>query len=147
MSKFVVVGLGEKGQSKVAEIRDVEGGMTPRLPGVQWNRVWSTTQQPPEVVGPRRAKDWAWLDIELPAAATRWAVFSFDAGLSTPFHHTATLDYDIVLQGEVTLALDEGEVVLQAGDCVVIPAAMHAWRTGAKGCTISVVYFGLEPPQ
>jgi quercetin dioxygenase-like cupin family protein len=147
MSKFVVVGLGESGQSKVAEIRDVEAGMTPRLPGIQWNCVWSTTQQPPEVIAPRRGKDTAWLDIDLPAAATRWAVFSFEAGLSTPFHHTATLDYDIVLEGEITLALEEGDVVLQAGDSAVIPAAMHAWKTGEKGCTISVVYFGLKPPQ
>jgi quercetin dioxygenase-like cupin family protein len=95
----------------------------------------------------RRGKDTAWLDIDLPAAATRWAVFSFEAGLSTPFHHTATLDYDIVLEGEITLALEEGDVVLQAGDSAVIPAAMHAWKTGEKGCTRSVVYFGLKPPQ
>jgi quercetin dioxygenase-like cupin family protein len=147
MSKFVVVGLGKDGQSKVAEIRDVAEGMAPRLPGVRWNCVWSTAQHPPEVSGPRRGKDAAWLDIELSATATRWAMFSFDGGLSTPFHHTATLDYDIVLEGEVTLALEEGEVVLRAGDSVVIPAAMHAWRTGAKGCTMSVVYLGLEPPQ
>jgi quercetin dioxygenase-like cupin family protein len=147
MSRFVVIGSGEDGRSKVVEVRDVGAGMTPRLPGVQWNCVWSTAQQPPEIPGARRGPDDAWLDIQLPSGATRWAIFAFDPGLSTPFHHTATLDYDIVLDGEVTLGLEQGEILLRAGDCVVIPAVMHSWKTDSRGCTISVMYCGLEPPQ
>ena len=147
MARFVVVGLGSDARSKVVEIREVAGGMKRRLPGVRWNCVWSTFQQPPEVPLPRHGQDASWLDIELPPGATRWAIFDFEPGLSTAFHHTATLDYDIVLEGEVTLALEQGDIVLCAGDCVVIPAAMHAWRTGTKGCTISVTYCGLEAPQ
>jgi len=147
MSRFVVIGSGEDGRSKVVEVRDVDAGMASRMPGVQWNCVWSTAQQPPEIPGPRRGPDDAWLDLQLPSGATRWAIFAFDPGLSTPFHHTATLDYDIVLEGEVTLGLEQGDILLRAGDCVVIPAVMHSWRTDSKGCTISVAYCGLEPPQ
>ncbi len=146
MPRFVVIGLGEDGRSKVVEIRDIAAGMSPRLPGVGWNCAWSTLHQPPEIPWPRRGQDDEWMDLELPAGATRWALFTFEAGLSTPLHHTATLDYDVILDGEVTLGLDEGNILLRAGDCVLIPAAMHSWQTDARSCTISVVYSGLEPP-
>lgn len=147
MPRFVVIGVGEDGRSKVVEVRDIAAGMTPRLPGVAWNCAWSTTQQPPEIPWPRRGQDAEWMDIELPPGATRWALFTFEPGLTTPLHHTATLDYDVVLEGEVILGLDEGEILLRAGDCLMMPATMHSWRTGDKGCTISVVYTGLEPPS
>jgi len=133
MPSFVVIGSGEDGRSTVVEIRDVDAGMATRMPGVQWNCVWSTAQQPPEVPGPRRGPDDAWLDLQLPSGATRWAIFAFDPGLSTPFHHTATLDYDIVLAGEVTLGLEQGDILLRAGDCVVIPAVMHKLEDRFQG--------------
>jgi quercetin dioxygenase-like cupin family protein len=144
--RFVVIGVGEDGRSRVVEVRDVVAGMVPRFPSVQWNCVWGTAQQPPELPVPRRSLDELWLDIQLPAGATRWAIFNFHPGLSTSLRHSATLDYNVVLDGEVTLGLEEGEILLCAGDCVIIPAALHSWRTGSKSCTISVVYWGLEPP-
>jgi quercetin dioxygenase-like cupin family protein len=139
--------LGADGRSKVVEIRDIAGGMAPRFPRVHWNCVWTTAEQPPELSVSRRPRDAEWLNIQLLPGATRWVIFTFEPGLSTPFHHTATLDYDVILEGEVTLALEDGDILLGAGDCVVIPAAVHSWRTGDRGCIISVMYNGLEPPQ
>ena len=144
--RFVVIGLGEDGRSRVDDVRDVAAGMLPRLPNVHWNCVWSTAQQPPELPVPRRGRDAAWLDLQLPPGATRWAMFNFHPGLSTPFHHTATLDYDIVLDGEVTLGLEQGEILLHAGDSVMIPGVMHSWSTGSKPCVLSVMYCGLAAP-
>jgi mannose-6-phosphate isomerase-like protein (cupin superfamily) len=43
-------------------------------------------------------------------------------------HTTATIDYGIVLEGEIGLELDSGEVSLRAGDIVVQRATRHAWR-------------------
>ena len=43
-------------------------------------------------------------------------------------HTTATIDYGIVLEGEIGLELDSGEVQLHAGDIVVQRATRHAWR-------------------
>ncbi|MFP4004719.1 MAG: cupin domain-containing protein [Alphaproteobacteria bacterium] len=42
-------------------------------------------------------------------------------------HKTETLDYIILLKGEVTLLVDEGEVDLKPGDVVVQRATNHAW--------------------
>jgi hypothetical protein len=48
-------------------------------------------------------------------------------------HRTETVDYGIVLQGEITLILDHGETILRAGDIVVQRGTNHAWsnRSGA----------------
>lgn len=48
-------------------------------------------------------------------------------------HTTDTVDYGIVMQGEVTLELDGGRVEhLKAGDVVVQNGTRHAWRNGGK---------------
>jgi len=43
-------------------------------------------------------------------------------------HRTQTVDYAVVLEGEITLLLDEGEVMLKAGDVVIQRGTNHAWR-------------------
>ncbi|GMU77354.1 MAG: hypothetical protein AMXMBFR46_01550 [Acidimicrobiia bacterium] len=44
------------------------------------------------------------------------------------FHTTRTLDYVMVLEGEITLELDADEVTLGPGDCVIQRGTRHAWR-------------------
>ncbi len=55
-------------------------------------------------------------------------------------HTTRTIDYGIILDGEVDLELDEGEVHLRPGDVIVQRATRHAWRNrGTAPCTIAFV--------
>ncbi len=42
-------------------------------------------------------------------------------------HTTPTMDYGIVLEGEVVCVFDEGEVVLKAGDVLVQSHTRHGW--------------------
>jgi hypothetical protein len=42
-------------------------------------------------------------------------------------HRTETIDYGIVLEGELVLILDEGETIVRAGDVVVQRGTSHAW--------------------
>lgn len=44
------------------------------------------------------------------------------------FHRTMTVDYIMVTEGEVTLMLDEGEIVIRAGDLVVQRNTLHSWQ-------------------
>jgi quercetin dioxygenase-like cupin family protein len=48
-------------------------------------------------------------------------------------HRTESIDYGIVLAGEITLVLDKEEVVVRAGDVVIQRGTNHAWsnRSGA----------------
>ena len=43
-------------------------------------------------------------------------------------HTTPTVDYDIVLDGELCLELTDGEIVVVPGDIVVQHGTRHAWR-------------------
>lgn len=57
------------------------------------------------------------------------------AGAPHPLmHRTQTVDYGIVLEGEITMVLDEGETTLRAGDIVIQCGTSHAWanRSGAN---------------
>ncbi|MFQ5737434.1 MAG: cupin domain-containing protein [Acidobacteriota bacterium] len=55
-------------------------------------------------------------------------------------HTTQTIDYGIVLSGEIDLELDEGEVHLTPWDVVVQRGTRHAWRNrSAQPCTIAFV--------
>lgn len=47
-------------------------------------------------------------------------------------HRTETIDYAIVLSGEITMLLDEGEVVLRAGEILVQCGTNHAWVNRSK---------------
>ncbi|KLU85781.1 hypothetical protein MAPG_04801 [Magnaporthiopsis poae ATCC 64411] len=50
-------------------------------------------------------------------------------GDTSPMHRTVSLDYGVVLEGEVELVLDSGETkVMRRGDICVQRGTMHAWR-------------------
>ena len=58
-----------------------------------------------------------------------------------PFmHKTKTLDYAIVLSGEVYLVLDDSEVLMKAGETCIQRATSHAWSNRSdKPCTIAFI--------
>jgi mannose-6-phosphate isomerase-like protein (cupin superfamily) len=61
-------------------------------------------------------------------------------------HTTDTVDFDVIVSGEVYLELDDGsEVLLKAGDCVVQNGTRHAWRNrSSANCVIAVTLVGAE---
>ena len=62
-------------------------------------------------------------------------------------HRTRTIDYVVVLEGEIDLVLDDGEVRLRAGDAVVQQATNHAWiNRGAVTARLAMVFVDAEEP-
>lgn len=59
-------------------------------------------------------------------------------------HATDTVDYDIILSGELWMELDDGvEVHLTPGDCVIQNGTRHAWRNrSTKNCIMLSVCIG-----
>ena len=53
-------------------------------------------------------------------------------GAKPGWHRTMTLDYNILLGGELVLMVDEGETTLHPGDVVIQRNTMHAWRNDTK---------------
>ena len=60
-------------------------------------------------------------------------------------HRTRSLDYAIILSGEIDMMLDDGDVHLKPGDVIVQQATNHAWvNRGKEPCRIILVPMGLE---
>jgi hypothetical protein len=47
-------------------------------------------------------------------------------------HRTQTLDYAIVLEGEIWAVMDEGETLMRAGDVLIQRGTNHAWANRSK---------------
>jgi naringenin degradation protein FdeH len=62
------------------------------------------------------------------------------------FHKTSSVDYAIVLSGEIYALMDEGEVLLKAGDVLIQRGTNHAWsnRTN-EPATLAFVLVDAEP--
>lgn len=55
-------------------------------------------------------------------------------------HRTETIDYGIVLEGELTLIMDVGETVVRAGDVVVQRGTNHGWSNRSDAnCRVAFI--------
>jgi len=62
-------------------------------------------------------------------------------------HRTESVDYALVLEGEIVLQLDDSETVVRAGDVVVMQGCNHGWanRSG-RTCMMAFILVGAEVP-
>jgi len=62
------------------------------------------------------------------------------------FHKTSSVDYAIVLSGEIYALMDEGEVLLKAGDVLVQRGTNHAWSNrGDESAYVAFVLIDAKP--
>jgi len=63
-------------------------------------------------------------------------------------HRTRSLDYVVVLAGEIVLLLDDSEVALRAGDVVIQQGTNHAWANrGTVPCRLAMIFLDAEEPE
>jgi len=61
-------------------------------------------------------------------------------------HKTSTVDYIIVLKGEITAIMETGEKLLRAGDVLVQRGTNHSWSVrGNEPCIVAVVLVSAKP--
>jgi mannose-6-phosphate isomerase-like protein (cupin superfamily) len=62
-------------------------------------------------------------------------------------HRTRTVDYAVVLDGEIDMLLDDSEIHVKAGDILVQQGTNHAWvNNGAKPCRIAFILIDAATP-
>ena len=68
--------------------------------------------------------------------------------INHPFmHRTKSIDYAIVLEGEIDMLLDDTEVHMKAGDIMVQQGTNHAWvNNGTKPCRIAFILIDAKEP-
>jgi mannose-6-phosphate isomerase-like protein (cupin superfamily) len=102
--------------------------------GVSFHEIWSTEGAPAPITAAEDSEPTRrTLAVPPPLRGTKIRINEFrpghldERGLQSPVHRTASVDYGIVLEGEITLLLDDSEVTLGAGDVVVQRGTDHAW--------------------
>lgn len=99
---------------------------------------------PPDAAYPENASEAVFTEIG--GEAEHEAAVGDSANKHFWFHRTDSLDYAVVLEGEITLIVDQGEATLRAGDVVIQRATSHAWsnRTNS-GARVLFVLIGTQP--
>jgi hypothetical protein len=149
---------------------------SPQRPGVVINNLWMTDAMPAKTTGGDAGATLAKLEpvangtnfriVEFPPESEDIAKVSEESARQAfgdmggshaivggekprhPFmHRTKTIDYAIVLSGEVVLVLDDSEVTMRAGDVCVQRATNHAWSNRSdKPCRIAFILIDGDAP-
>ena len=117
-------------------------------PGLVSTLIWCTDAAPasmpigeqPEDMGART------IGTAPPARGTRFAVIDFPPGSKPHMHRTETIDYVIVMEGEIEMDMDASSVKLKAGDIMVQRGTNHAWANRSdKRARVAFVLIDAEP--
>ena len=171
--RCVVTGQSKTGKSVVVRDEEVEPISLSALPGYEFHRVWGSDSAPelpsdgsptaqPRYFPAKNGFRFAFFtlppdtSVNLEKIGNPAAIEEIQRKLPgmievlEPFapgmHRTDTVDFDVVISGEVYLELDDGaQVLLKAGDCVIQNGTRHAWRNRSQEkCVIAVALVGAE---
>ena len=79
---------------------------------------------------------------------TVFRVIEYAPGVTPRNHRTDSIDYAVVLSGEIDMDLDGSEVHLKAGDVLVQRGTIHNWiNRGTEPCVIAFVLIASQPVQ
>ena len=136
----IVTGHNSDGKSVV-----VSDGPVPNSQDVSgaasFHEVWATAGAPAPIAATEDEPTTASTSVPPPKHGTRLRIVDFPPGGRSPMHRTETVDYGIVLAGELQLILDDGsETALHAGDIVIQRGTDHTWVNASDEVT-SVAFF------
>jgi quercetin dioxygenase-like cupin family protein len=79
---------------------------------------------------------------------TVFRVVEFMPGVSPRVHRTDSIDYAVVMSGEIDMEMDDSVVHLKAGDVLVQRGTIHNWvNHGAESCVIAFVLIDAKPVE
>ena len=140
-SRRVVTGHDADGKSVV--LSDGEPpqhhGMTGDAIGADFIEIWSSPEAVPTLTSaPAAEPNERDLTIMPPSGHLMRMIDIYPAsmgGQKTVMHRTRTLDYAMVISGEIVLHLSDSEVVLGPGEVVVQRGTDHAWENRSDAVT------------
>ncbi len=102
--------------------------------GAQSTLVWITEGAPAEMPVGETVEDMGAriLGTPPPPNGTRFCVITFPPGNPGRMHRTETIDYVIVMEGEIDMDMDDSTVKLKAGDVLVQRGTNHSWVNRGK---------------
>lgn len=150
-----VTGVAENGKSRVIEKKDMDGKQVPERPGFRMANVWATTTTPARIHAPEETNKLfgvhppksgtviRMMDIppeskagevsNMAHRATRAQMFpdanrhKVDTSRHVGMHMTDSVDYAIIILGEMWAIMEDDEVLMKAGDVLIQRGTVHAW--------------------
>ena len=110
--------------------------------------IWSTDSTPADCAIGEDVEDLGARIIGTPPPenGTRFAVIEFPPGNPGRMHRTETIDYVVVICGELDMDMDQSTVRLKAGDVLVQRGTIHNWvNRGTEPCIIAFVLVDAKP--
>lgn len=79
---------------------------------------------------------------------TVFRVVEFGPGVAPRNHRTDSIDYAVVVSGEIDMELEDSVVHLKAGDLLVQRGTIHNWvNRGTKPCVIAFILIDAKPVE
>src|SRR3569832_1386039 len=140
----VVTGHDGQGRSTVLIDSTVSNVFSPRA-GAAFSVIWSSDEGFPVSndgnEDPSNRKIGTSID-----SGTVFRVVSFDPGVTPRNHRTDSIDYAVVIAGEIDMILETGPVHLRAGDVLVQRGTVHDWvSNGSEPCVIAFALIAAKP--
>jgi mannose-6-phosphate isomerase-like protein (cupin superfamily) len=168
----VVTGHDPEGRSVIVS----DGAATsvkeiPSFPGLALTDLWETASAPASNAGNADAAARP-VTLEPPPSGSIFRIVEFPPDASRPkgsdsqegfksigaghaqdrsssdpmMHRTATVDYIVVLKGEIHAVMEKGETLLRPGDVLVQRGTNHSWSVrGSEPCIVAVVLVSATP--
>jgi quercetin dioxygenase-like cupin family protein len=138
----VVTGHDASGRA-VVKIDEVAKNLVSSRPGATACVVWTTEGFPVDNTGEEdtgQRKTGTTLDN-----GTVFRLLELAPGVTPRNHRTDSIDYAVVMSGEVDMELDDTTVHLRAGDVLVQRGTIHNWvNRGSEPCVIAFVLIAAE---
>jgi quercetin dioxygenase-like cupin family protein len=140
----VVTGHDDQGHAKV-EIDEIAQNVISNRPGASSAVIWATKGFPVNNDGFVDPTKSSFKTTEENGSVFR--VVRYEPGVTPRNHRTDSIDYAVVLSGEIEMELDDGVIVkLRAGDLLVQRGSIHNWiNRGKDVCIIAFVLISAHP--
>jgi quercetin dioxygenase-like cupin family protein len=135
--KRVVTGWDENGNATI--LFEGKPPMNPDFGFATASEIWITESTPADTNRSEdpTAREW---QVEPPPGGSVFRTATYPPGAEVGMHATETLDYIVVIAGQLTLLYGDREIALGPGDTLVQQATPHGWANRSdEPCVVAAV--------
>ena len=141
----VVTGHDDDGRAVIA-IDEVARNVVSRRPAHQSCVIWSTGEFPTD--NSTRLDGGARAVASTDPGGSVFRIVEYGPGVAPRNHRTESIDYAVVMAGEIDMEIDGANVHLNAGDVLVQRGTIHNWiNRGSVPCVIAFVLIAAAPVE
>ena len=139
----VVTGHDANGKA-VVRIDDVAAHVASDRANMSRQLIWTTAELPVEFAEDGEDKGAREIGTTIKNGSV-FRVIEYGPGVAPRNHRTDSIDYAVVISGEIDMEMDDTVVHLKAGDVLVQRGTIHNWvNNGSEPCVIAFVLISAE---